>query len=547
MKKTLTFITIFACFSALVSCDNKQEYTEGLKFTQIGDSYAVSVGEAINEKHIIIPSTYKKMPVTVIDKYGFSGCGHLEKIEIPESIVKIDKYAFQYTTNLKEINLPNSLEVIEERAFFSSANFDTFVFPENLKSVDGNIFSSTFVEQLIIKDANSFEHLDSDAFDSCRYVFIEKNQFDIIKIGPLGFSFGKVSKIFYDVTSYNNYSDDKTYRYFTIGQSEKNLYNEGAVINGVYVNDENKGCITLISEIDGHIITGYNSHVSFGLIAIKIPEGMDKSLYYNNIFFDIDTSYIKIFFDGELPNPAFNYSIGHCDEFGIFGDYLWMTKDNEEGLCIVSYYSYEEETLTIPSYINDRKVTEIADLCFFKKEFKKVVLPEHLLKLGGVAFSNCKHLEEIEFNDKLELIGAGVFSNCGKLTHVTLPNSLKEIGDGAFLGCSSLNSVILNQGLTIIGDKAFYECNELVSIMIPESVTTIGAYAFSRGEKVKDNGEGYVPSYVKYPTLYFKSNVLPENLSSTWNVIYSTYSYENFKRVHAYIPQTNIILGYTEN
>ncbi len=73
--------------------------TEGLQYTltRNGESYAVSVGTATDEKRIVIPSEYNGKSVTEIAYQGFKDCVSLESISIPESVTRIRQVAFYGT------------------------------------------------------------------------------------------------------------------------------------------------------------------------------------------------------------------------------------------------------------------------------------------------------------------------------------------------------------------------------------------------------------------------------------------------------------------
>jgi hypothetical protein len=46
-----------------------------------------------------------------------NGCRSLEKIELPETLMKIDKHTFTYCTALKSIKIPEGVTEIDRFAF----------------------------------------------------------------------------------------------------------------------------------------------------------------------------------------------------------------------------------------------------------------------------------------------------------------------------------------------------------------------------------------------------------------------------------------------
>ena len=141
---------------------------------------------------------------------------------------------------------------------------------------------------------------------------------------------------------------------------------------------------------------------------------------------------------------------------------------------------------------------------------REISMPNTVIKIGHMAFSNCANLRKITFSTSLESIGFGAFDSAG-LTSVDLPDSLESIGEYAFRGtkltmvtvpgsvktlvdghgidgvgdtggtfsnCLSLQGVTLSQGVKTLGDYTFYGCVALSDISLASSVATIGKGAF---------------------------------------------------------------------
>ena len=201
-------------------------------------------------------------------------------------------------------------------------------------------------------------------------------------------------------------------------------------------------------------------------------------------------------------------------------------------------------TITIPN-----SVTSIGQEAFRNcNALTNIVIPESVIELGGFAFEGCINLKtagpvgggyDLEFGwtdkvpsnafygaeltsvmipDGIISIGELAFSNCWSLSSVTVPESVTSVGDNAFIGCKSiktagpigggynyefgwkdsipsyalhgsgLTSVIIPDGVTSIGSNAFSGCHDLSSVTIPESVTSIEYFAFSHCENLKTAG-----------------------------------------------------------
>ena len=137
--------------------------------------------------------------------------------------------------------------------------------------------------------------------------------------------------------------------------------------------------------------------------------------------------------------------------------------------------------ITIPNSVTEIGYAVFSG-CSSLTEFNSEFASEdgRCLIIDGVLTSFAPYgLTEYAIPDSVMKIGVLAFENCKSLTSVNIPNSLTTIGNGAFSGCSSLTSVTIPNSVTTIGETAFYECYKLTSVTIPESVKTIGGAAFT--------------------------------------------------------------------
>lgn len=195
--------------------------------------------------------------------------------------------------------------------------------------------------------------------------------------------------------------------------------------------------------------------------------------------------------------------------------FVW---ENNYSEIIITGYEGVSNDVVIPSRINGKPVTAIAENAFkgFEK-LKSVVIPESVKTIDS-AFIDCTGLKEIELSEGLEsmryaFMGCtsiksiqipesvkdigyafrgctaleqaniptsaqdtrGAYDDCVSLVSVTIPKGVKTI-DGAFSGCTSLKSVSLPEGLESMM-SAFSGCTALENTVVPETVTSIdGAF-----------------------------------------------------------------------
>lgn len=92
---------------------------------------------------------------------------------------------------------------------------------------------------------------------------------------------------------------------------------------------------------------------------------------------------------------------------------------------------------------------------------KTVFIPECVTVISESAFTDCKNLESVIFeeNSQCTSINKKAFYGCRKLKEITLPNNLKKIGDAAFSDCSGLKEIIIPDSIQNIGSSAFYGCS----------------------------------------------------------------------------------------
>jgi len=99
-----------------------------------------------------------------------------------------------------------------------------------------------------------------------------------------------------------------------------------------------------------------------------------------------------------------------------------------------------------------------------------------------LAFSEKKHITNVNLPVSLVSIGLSAFRDCTQLTNITLPKKLINFGECNFIGCRKLEeivvdkdnpAIILSEGIKYIGDKAFIGCKALTSIILPRSLRYI--------------------------------------------------------------------------
>ena len=84
--------------------------------------------------------------------------------------------------------------------------------------------------------------------------------------------------------------------------------------------------------------------------------------------------------------------------------------------------------------------------------------------IGEKAFSDCKSLQRVNFEEGTSYIGVSAFEDCKSLENIVLPKSVEEIRKSAFAYNTKLKSINIPESVTLIGESAFYGCTGELTI-----------------------------------------------------------------------------------
>lgn len=211
----------------------------------------------------------------------------------------------------------------------------------------------------------------------------------------------------------------------------------------------------------------------------------------------------------------------------------YYTYGGEDGIIVTDYYGNNVTELTVPSYIDGKKVTVLSlggavSTSGLKNTLVTINIPSTVEVVYNYCFREYAKLKNVNFaaDSKVTTFGYHVFECCKSLEEFTMPASLKNIGETPFYGCINMKKLTFNEVGVIAtrresstewhdnpvtgskyieyvvpsGNKQYKLQNGLLmskdgtivygvsgalsnaSITIPSGVTTIGAYAFTNQE-----------------------------------------------------------------
>lgn len=179
-----------------------------------------------------------------------------------------------------------------------------------------------------------------------------------------------------------------------------------------------------------------------------------------------------------------------------------ITKENLEVLTDKGFYTYENciylsisglhdiipsRYFSDSSFLQETGIDTLPDM--FLANSDEVILfsiaPE-IINIGYGAFMNCKNLETIKINSKLQTVGDYAFKGCKNLKELILPNSVSVIGSGVFKG-SGIKSFIIPENVKSLKNNTFKDCKELTEVdSIMGNLIDIGRECFCGCKNLKD-------------------------------------------------------------
>ena len=144
--------------------------SEGLEYAlnQDGTGYLVRGIGTCTDSNLVIPSTYRDLPVTGFSVNVFAYCKNITSVTIPDSIVEINRGAFGYCESLTSVTIPNSVTSIGTETFYGCKSLTDITIPESVTRIgDSAFWGCKSLNAVYITDLASWCAIDFvDGYDS---------------------------------------------------------------------------------------------------------------------------------------------------------------------------------------------------------------------------------------------------------------------------------------------------------------------------------------------------------------------------------------------
>ncbi len=190
---------------------------------------------------------------------------------------------------------------------------------------------------------------------------------------------------------------------------------------------------------------------------------------------------------------------GEIETFSDFTYGNYQYTENSDGTVKITKYTGNEQTVSIPSSINGKKVTIIGAAAFYSKtSIQTVIIPDTVTDLETGAFMYCRNLTKITLGSSIKTIGDCAFESCS-FTEIKIPASVISIDVRAFYDCSELSKIEVDSanatfcsidGILFSKDKtklcSYPKAKANTTYTIPNTVKELGNYSFESNKYLQN-------------------------------------------------------------
>lgn len=391
--------------------DNKDfVIRDGVLVDYRGESEEIVIPEGVTQISFHFCSHHKKVrrielpqSLTSITQVNFCDFASLELIRIPKSVKCIERFAFSGCLNLSKVDFENEDVEIETGAFDGtkwqadmlketgmfvagkylvtvSAEATAISIPPQVKIIGRDAFRKSTIRHLVVPEG--VEEIDICAFYNCPIESISLPD-SLRRIGALAFS---------GCTNLKELKIPKGVKY--IGENACN-HMPNCVVSILNPEDDEDEAYTACWIGNG------------GAKSVRVPFGSEamRSTMLSNVRYTL------------LPGEAQKYT--YIDRYFCC-----------EGNVLIKYLG-KQEIVRVPSGIE-----VIANNAFTSSKMKRVYLPSSVTHIEECAFAECDQLERVR-GSHVRKVDEYAFLGCEKLKTVSFPQ-LEKYVDLTFTRCNSL-------------------------------------------------------------------------------------------------------------
>lgn len=395
--------------------------------------------------------------------YGYNNNETVEKVIVPENIIRLGDEVFLNNTNLREIDLHSKIQKIGKEAFAGTAYYNDFRKWENgvlyiedcLIKANADEIASTYEirpgTRLIAKGAfegcenlqeillpETIEYVGEDAFAGTAFYNNSENwENDVLVLGDLLI---KVSE-----------------NYTGVLEVEEGIQ---TIADGAA-----KGCTNLKEVVvpESMVHIGENAFLDCTNLK-KVTLGKNVETLGRGPFFQCDL----------LTEILVNEENIHFEVVdGILFD--------EEFTAVVKCPQQLSGQVLLPETVSVIQAYAFAGC----ENLKRVILSDNCVFLGYMAFSECESLSNLTIPPKMEYIDHYAFTGA-MLEEIMIPDHVKYLGKGAFANCENLKLAVIGNGIPGLQEELFENCHNLEYVQLGKNLTYIERTAFKNTKFIYD-------------------------------------------------------------
>lgn len=377
---------------------------------------------------------------TKIQNKEFYNIDGIEKVTIPDCVTVIGKEAFNRCNNLKQVILPKGLKVVEEEAFYNCP-IESLELPEGIEEIEYSAFSSIRdLETITIP--SSVKKLGWSNFEGTKDIIV----FDSMKARVHSFA-RAYRKYEYTITVLSKETGEIKYvvPMFSYTNEELEKY-----LCDAWHKDK--------AEFD---FEKFDESIK----KLKKPEGKATVAEFR-LEYPIDLSdENRKAYETYLKRTAKKRAAEKRNpDFEVKGSKLIRYKGNDskvvipEGIAEINGLAFPSEN-TISEIVFPEGVITIEYLSLSRDHIQKVVLPDSIINLSTNMFENVKDGGKLQLNQ----FDNGLYLGNEKNPYVCLVTTTNK----------NIQNIKIADGCRIISGKAFRDCRLLESIELPDTIVRI--------------------------------------------------------------------------